>query len=179
MSSKSDAPAGIERALAETSIRRLVHAYADAFLTKDAEQLVSLWADDVPPATPPDFDVAWARAVPERWAHYGTTMLHVTTHWFDFDDGEHAHGRVQCIVQMDRPEGFIDQSVLYEDAYVLRGDQWLFAQRSHRLWFGVVRPEHPADQDPSTWPRSQLGAGTLPDDVRRLSEASLQRRRGQ
>jgi ketosteroid isomerase-like protein len=168
---------GIEQVLAEASIRRLVHAYADAFLAKDAEQLVSLWADDLPEVTPPTFDAAWARGVPERWVHYGTTMLHVTTHWIEFDDSEHAHGRVQCIVQMDRPEGFVDQSVMYEDRYVRRGDQWLFAQRDHRLWFGRVRPEHPMDQEPTAWPKSQLGAGTLPDDVRRLSEASLRRQR--
>ena len=175
MTASGSVLADLERVLAEASIRRIVHSYADAFLTKDAQQLLSLWAHDLAPATPPDLDAQWARAVTKRWERYGTTMLHITTHAIEFDDGAHARGRVQCLAQIDRPEGFVDQSILYEDEYVRRGDGWLFATRRHRLWFGLVRPTHPMDQEPSRWPSSQVGAGTLPDDLRRRSEAARRR----
>jgi hypothetical protein len=160
--------ADLQRLLDEAAIRALAIEYADAFLVKDAVRLLALWATDVTPAPVGDLDAAWAAKVPEHWGSWGPTMLHVTTHWIAFDGRDHGRGRVQCIVQMDRPEGFIDQTVLYEDEYVRRGGSWLFATRSHRLWFGQVRAVHPLDQPPASWPRSQLGAGTLPEDVERM-----------
>jgi hypothetical protein len=157
-----------QRVWDELCIRNLAFDYADSVLTKDGARMLSLWATDLPPVTPPDFDVNWARKLPARWASWKVTLLHVTTHAIRFDGPDHAHGRVQCIVQTDQDEGFIDQSVVYEDDYVRRGDGWVFAIRRHRLWFGLARPKHPLDQAESTWPRSQLGAGTLPEDMKRL-----------
>jgi hypothetical protein len=165
-------PRAVQRMLDEHAIRNLVHEYADAFLAKDAARLKSLFATDTPPAVPPDFDSAWADGPPTRWGPWGPTLLHVTTQWATFDDDDNARGRVQCIVQMDRAEGFVDQTVLYEDVYVRRGDRWLFATRSHKLWFGQVRPVHPMDQPTCDFPRSQIGAGTLPEDLERLYRES-------
>jgi SnoaL-like domain len=159
----------LQRLSGEACIRRLVHEYADAVLVKDADRMLSLWASELAaPAPFPDFDIDWARKLPARWESWGVTMLHVTTHAIFFDGEDDAHGRVQCIVQMQRDEGFVDQSVLYEDDYVRRGEDWLFAVRRHRLWFGSVRSVDPTAQPRSTWPASQLGAGTLPGDLQRL-----------
>jgi hypothetical protein len=152
----------------EAEIRNLAHDYADAVLVKDAPRLRSLWVQDRPRAPYPDLDVHWARRVSRIWSSWGPTLLHVTTHAIAFDGPDEAHGRVQCIVQMDRPEGFVDQSVVYEDAYVRERGRWLFVARQHRLWFGWVRAQHPMDQAASEWPRSQVGSGSLPEDLGRL-----------
>lgn len=160
--------AQLQRLYDEHCIKRLAYEYADSLLVKDAERLLSLWASDLPPVTPPECDIAWARRAPTRWADWGVTMLHVSTHAIAFDGPDAAHGRVQCIVQMEREEGLIDQSVLYEDDYVRREQGWLFASRRHRLWFGKVRADNPLKQPKSRWPLEQTGLGTLLEDLQRL-----------
>jgi hypothetical protein len=166
----SEGPTGeqLQRLLDEWAIRNLAYDYADSVLVKDAERMLSLWATDLPPVAAPDFDVNWARKLPGRWQSWKVTMLHVTTHAIRFDGPGNAHGRVQCIVQTDQEPGFIDQTVLYEDDYVRRGDGWVFAVRRHRLWFGTIRQPHPMDQPASRWPLEQTGAGTVPRDLERL-----------
>jgi hypothetical protein len=155
----------------EASIRKLPHEYADSVLTHDAERMVSLWAKDVEPATPPDFDFTWATKISARWPEWGITMLHVTTHSITFDTHDRAHGRVMCIVQMDAGQtGFVDQTIVYEDDYVQRDDVWLFARRRHRLWFGSTRTPHPLQQAASLWPQNLLGVGTLASDLQRIAD---------
>jgi hypothetical protein len=152
-------------------IRTLAIAYADSVLVRDAARMASLWATDAGEATPPDFDYRWAQRIPERWPEWGVTMLHVTTHaiWFDSDD--EAHGRVQCLVQLDSATfGFVEQSVMYEDDYVRRGSDWLFTKRRHRLWFGASRPADPLRQGPAGWPAGIVGSGTLADDLTAIAQ---------
>ncbi len=92
-------------------------------------------------------------------------MLHVTNHLVWFDDERHARGRVFCLAQLDRGEAFVDQSIVYEDRYVDEGAGWRFECRDHLLWFGSARPVHPMGQASADWPRSQVGRGTLPEDL--------------
>jgi hypothetical protein len=157
--------AGWERYVAEAEIRRLALDYADAFLVRDAQLMLSLWAPVDPPANPPDFDAGWARALIGRWDTPTVSVLHVTNHLIWFDDATHAHGRVYCLAQLDQGEGFVDQSIIYEDTYVVDDARWRFAIRRHLLWFGVKRPEHPLHQPPAHWPESQFGAGSLNDEL--------------
>jgi hypothetical protein len=161
-------PAQLRRLWDNACIRKLAVEYADSVLLRDGPRMESLWATDVEPATPPDFDVAWARRIPGRWTDWSVTMLHVTTHWITFDGADRARGRVQCIVQMDHGDGFEDQTVLYEDDYVRRGDGWLFARRKHRLWYGARRIPDPLEQPASGWPNGMLGVGTMAADVEEL-----------
>jgi hypothetical protein len=133
--------------------------------------MLALWAPLDPPAPPPALDATWARSLVARWQSLGTTMLHVTNHLVWFDDHNHARGRVFCLAQLDRGDTFIDQSIVYEDRYVNLGDGWRFEVRRHLLWFGAARPAHPMDQPPADWPASQLGRGTLPEDLPDLRPA--------
>jgi hypothetical protein len=160
----------LERVLAEAEIRTLALEYAHAFLVRDEARMLSLWAPIDPPAEPPALDRDWARSLVTRWQSLGTTMLHVTNHLIFFDDRHHAHGHVQCLAQLDRGAQFIDQSILYEDRYVHTDGRWLFHVRHHLLWFGAAREQHPMRQPAADWPASQLGSGTLPQDLRELAE---------
>jgi SnoaL-like domain len=152
----------------DACIRKLPNEYADCVLVHDAARMQSLWATDVAAATPPDFDFHWAGRLPARWTTWRVTMLHVTTHSITFDGPDAAHGRVQCLVQAEHAEGFLEQTVLYEDTYVRRGEGWLFARRRHQLWFGRFPSPSPLDQEASGWPNGMDGVGSLPRDVDRL-----------
>lgn len=154
--------------LAEAEIRRLALAYADAFLVRDDAAMLSLWAPAELPAPPPTLDGHWARSLVARWQNLGTTMLHVTNHTVWIDDARHARGRVFCLAQLDRGDTFIDQSIVYEDRYVDGVAGWQFETRCHLLWFGAARSEHPMRQALAGWPASQIGRGTLPEDLPNL-----------
>jgi hypothetical protein len=151
--------------LAEAEIRRLALRYADAFLTRDAASMLSLWGPMDPPAEPPALDEHWARSLVGRWQDLGTTMLHVTNHLIWFDDERHARGRVFCLAQLDRGDVFIDQTILYDDRYVRVDGSWRFRVRRHLLWFGAERSQHPMRQPAANWPESQSGSGTLEEDL--------------
>jgi len=159
----------LDRIAAETEIRQLPLQYAHAFLVRDEALLLSLWASIETPAEPHMLDRDWAHALVARWHSLGTTMLHVTNHLITFEDPSKAHGHVQCLAQLDRGEEFIEQSILYEDRYVYSDGRWLFAMRDHRLWFGTIRDRHPMRQAPAAWPASQVGSGSLPDDLRHVA----------
>jgi hypothetical protein len=162
---------GLTTLLAEAEIRRLALVYADAFLTRDEASMLSLWAPMDPPAEPPALDERWAHLLVARWQTLGPTMLHVTNHLIRFDDEQHARGRVFCLAQLDRGAAFIDQSILYDDRYVRVDGSWRFQLRRHLLWFGAQRTQHPMRQPAANWPESQLGSGTLPEDLAALWRA--------
>jgi hypothetical protein len=151
--------------LAEAEIRRLALGYADAFLVRDDAAMLSLWAPQDVPAPPPTLDWHWAGSLVARWQSLGTTVLHITNHIVWLDDDRHARGRVFCLAQLDRGDTFIDQSIVYEDRYVNRDRGWQFEVRNHLLWFGSARAEHPMHQPSADWPDSQIGRGTLPEDI--------------
>jgi hypothetical protein len=166
-----DVAGRVQRLWDDACIRTLAIDYADSVLVRDAARMASLWATDAGEAAPPDFDYRWAQRISERWPEWGVTMLHVTTHAIRFDGDDEAHGRVQCLVQLDSVDfGFVEQSIMYEDDYVRRGPDWLFATRRHRLWFGATRMADPLRQDPAGWPAGIVGSGSLADDLAALAQ---------
>jgi hypothetical protein len=170
----------------DACIRKLAVEYSDAVLLRDGTRMASLWAEDVEPADPPDFDYRWARNVSSRWHNSGISMIHVTTHSIAFIDETRASGRVQCIMQMEVPgTGLVGQSVMFDDVYVRRGDGWLFARRSHLLWFSARCTPDPLDQPSAAdYPKVLFGVGTLSDHLARISpdltqvSTSLTRKQG-
>jgi hypothetical protein len=161
-------PAQHQRMWDEFLIRDLAIQYADSVLTRDGDRLRSLWARDQGNAAAPDFDYRWPERYLARFDEFGATMLHVTTHWIEFVDQDHARGRVQCLVQFEFHGEFADQTVLYEDDYVRDGDGWKFVKRGHRLWFGARRSPDPLTLPAANWPAGQLGHGDLEVHLRRL-----------
>jgi hypothetical protein len=160
--------ASLQRMVDEFLIRDLAIQYADSVLTRDGARLKSLWARDQGEAEPPDFDYRWPDRYLERFDEFGASLLHVTTHWIDFVDADHARGRVLCIVQFMFHGTLVDQTVLYEDDYVRRDASWLFVRRGHRLWFGAERSPDPLTQPDANWPSNQLGRGDLEQHLHRL-----------
>jgi hypothetical protein len=159
----------IEELVCEREIRRLALDYADAFLVRDADLLRSLFAADAHGAALDELDAAWMERVVGRWNAFGPTLLHVTNHLVWVESSDAARGRAVCLAQMAREEGFLEQAIVYEDRYVVHSGRWRFATRRHVLWYGERRPNDPLEQVPAAWPRSQVGAGTLGDELAALA----------
>lgn len=151
-----------ERIWAVHEIRQLAYRYAHAFALRDREMMLSLWAETDQPVRLPSLDIHRLRRDLDRWWEtLGTVLLHVTNHVIEFDGDDDAHGSVHCLGQVDLGHQFVDQTIMYRDAYVRRDGHWLFATREHLLWFGQERDRHPLRQPPARWPRRQIGLGVL------------------
>lgn len=165
----------LRRLLALHEIRQLAYRYAYSVDFRDVEMYRGLWAPNDPPAPAPEIDVHAAERMIREWPGRGPSILFVCNHIVEFDADAHAHGSVYCVVQVGWGDRFIDQSIMYQDRYVLHDGRWLFKTRRHLMWFGVEREEHPFHQRPASWPASPSGRGTLPEDVesyRRFVEAT-------
>ncbi len=158
-------PEAIALAVARDEIRRLPLAYAYAQDTKDADLLLSLWAEPDPaaPAEYPDMDLITVRKEHQRWfTNKGTCCHFVGNHLITIDGPETAHGDVYCMAQLDFRDQFVDQTILYQDNYVKIDGRWLFATRRHLLFFGQARAENPMEQEGEGWPKVHTGAGNIP-----------------
>jgi hypothetical protein len=145
-------------------LRQLALLYCHAWLMRDDALMVSLWHREPTPCTAGELDAYWVDELLPRWRSLGTTMLHVTNHLIAID-GDRAEGRVYCLAQLDRDAELQEQTIVYEDRYVRADGRWLFSRRRHLLWFGERRPNPLAELEPACWPRSQVGRGTIPEDL--------------
>ena len=153
----------LDRLWAAHEIEQLAYKYAYAFDSRDVDALGSLWAETDSPAGPPEIDIHSVRNDFDQWLYgLGPTVLAVCNHIIEFDDDENAHGSVYCLAQIDMGDSFIDQSILYQDRYVLRDGRWLFLVRRHMLWFGQPREQPPL----------RAGAGQLAGEPGRPGDAA-------
>lgn len=138
---------------------QLAHRYAVAFDRRDLDGLLELFV--------PELRARLRAFFADAMDRLGTTILSVTTQVVDLVDEDHATGVVYCTGEIDDPdEGWIRQSIVYQDRYERRDGRWHFAHRDHQLFYGEpVRPS-PLDQDPAHWPERQVGRGTLATDWR-------------
>ena len=165
--SESDGLEAIERLIAHDEIRLLASRYAVAVDSRDIDELVSLFVDDVRVGRDGDGNPLVGRdALRESFrtslSAVGVTMLHVGTHRIDLGGPDDATGLVYCLGQVEEDGLWIHQSILYRDTYARRGGRWLFERRVHELWYGEPAPTNPLDQSPAEWPARSFGRGTVP-----------------
>jgi hypothetical protein len=155
----------VEQLWAVHEIRQLAYRYAFAHDSRDADMLLSLWAETETPLDYPFLDVHRVRADTVRWFRKGPTTHVVANHIVELDGPDVAHGWVYCLAQVDFGEHFVDQTILYDDRYVRRDGRWLFHHRKHLLWFGQERRQHPYRQPDAHWPANQVGRGDVPAEL--------------
>lgn len=149
----------IDRLWSIQEIRQLPVRYAFAFDARDRDAFLALWAPSAEPAEFPDMNGAVVRANVDRFFRHGPSVMFVGNHLIEFDDGDHAHGKVYAWPQLWMTGGFVDQIVLYEDRYVRVGGEWLFENRRHLLVYGQRRAENPFELPDANWPAGQVGRG--------------------
>lgn len=162
-----EADARLRRLVDVEEIRDLARRYALAFDRKDPEALQALWLPATERVRYPDMNLRTVvEDFPLAWERDGQSMLFVVNHVVDFDPEQDdvANGTVYCIAQTHDADGFIEQSLVYEDRYARTAAGWRFDVRRHLLWFGRPVTPDPLSQPAARWPRSQVGSGVLYDD---------------
>lgn len=133
----------------------LAHRYAVALDRKDLDALAGLFV----PAIAEKVRAQLAPAI-ER---LGVTVLSVTTQVVDRVDEDHATGVVYCTAEIEDPdEGWIRQSIVYQDRYERHDGRWYLKARDHQLVYGIRQADQPLAQPPADWPTRQVGRGTYP-----------------
>lgn len=152
----------VQRLLAFEEIRQLVSRYALAIDSRDLDALVALFVEDVRVGRDERGRAALRANFDEQLRGIGVSFLQTGNHVIDLIDHEHATGFVYCRAEIQDGNRWLVQLIGYEDEYERREGSWLFVRRRHRLWYGAHTDTSPLDQPPASWPRSQVGRGTLP-----------------
>lgn len=151
-------------------IQQLAYRYAHAFAVRDEALMRSLGGGAGAPQRMPVIDRHRIdRDLLRWWDALGPCLLHVTNHVVELIDDDHARGDVHCLGQVEDGGRWVDQAILYRDAYVREQERWLFATREHRLWYGQARERHPLEQPPARWPHGQVGRGDLEEELDRAA----------
>jgi hypothetical protein len=152
----------LDRLLAYEEIRQLAARYALALDSRNLDDLVALFVDDVQVGRAYGRDALRAQFDGSLRA-VDRTFLLVGTHVIDLVDDDHATGSVYCKGEIQVGERWIHQAILYEDRYERRAGTWLFVRRIHRLWYGAEPGVNPLILPPANWPEHHDGMGTVPE----------------
>jgi hypothetical protein len=154
-----------DRAMSIHEIKQLAYRFARAHDSRDLDEMKRIFVQSEAPLPFPDFNLANVLAVlPEYFKVAGPTILFVTNHVIEIDSAEAASGSVYCLAKLDIDGTWVEQAILYEDAYRRDDGTWRFVRRRHLLWYGIELPERPFDQPKTQWPVTATGRGSLPED---------------
>ena len=153
----------VDRLLAYEEIRQLASRYALALDSRNLDELVALFVDDVTVASDSTGRDALRAQFTQSLRELGRTFLLVGTHVIDLVDADHATGSVYCKGEIQAGRRWIHQAILYDDVYERRDRTWLFVRRRHRLWYGAEVGVNPLTLPPANWPEHHDGLGTVPD----------------
>ena len=144
------------------AIQQLAYRYAHALDTRNMDDLVALFVEDV------RVGKEEGRAALKDWfidamKVYKTSVHLVGNHIIEFEGADHARGIVYCRDELERLEegdwgvGYVQ----YWDDYVRRDGTWLFLRRKFHRWYMVDALERPAHGAGVT--DTALQTGLVPD----------------
>lgn len=155
--------ATVERLLAYEEIRQLAYRYAYALDTRNLDDLVALFVDDVRASATESGHAALRASFEASLAPLGTTILSVSNHVIDLD-GDEASGVVYCSAEIEQGDDWLRQRILYQDRYRKTPAGWRFVRRNHLLWYSAPMGVDPRTLPLAHWPASNVGMGSLPGD---------------
>ena len=146
------------------AIRQLAYRFAQAHDSRDMREMERIFLSAAEPLAFPDFNLAnvrstlpayWRVAVRRRRLSRTTSSISSTT----ITERAAVPDR---LAKLDIGGTWIEQAILYQDAYERHDGVWRFAKRRHLLWYGIELPERPFDQPKTQWPAGATGRGSLP-----------------
>jgi hypothetical protein len=156
-----DLAARIDRLESAEEIRQLPHRYALAIDTRNLDDLVELFVEDVRVGRDASGRGALRAWFLDALARIGTSIHLVGNHVFDFEDADHATGVVYCREEIDRRHDWGNGYVQYWDRYERRDGRWYFVRRKLHRWFMVDALERP--RAGAGIGDDGLGTGRLPE----------------
>jgi hypothetical protein len=121
--------------MSRTSITDLIHDYADAVVCRDGERWAATWDADGVWDLGGGFEVKGRDAIYDLWqgamGGFEKVIQTVLNGRFEIDEATgRGRGRQYIQEHFEKAKGeFGIMIAYYDDEYVRRGDQWLFASR--------------------------------------------------
>ncbi|MDQ3475467.1 MAG: nuclear transport factor 2 family protein [Actinomycetota bacterium] len=137
----------LDRLEAQVALHRLAHEYCIGADERDRDRWAAVWTPDASWETSPDRTFTGVQnicaAVQAQWDAF-PIMQHATSNHVVDIEGDHASGRADVTVMVQRGDGrWIVGGATYEDAYQRESGVWRIASRR------VVRPFDLAPLAPS------------------------------
>ena len=154
----------IEQVIARDEIRQLAYRYALAMDSRDIDELVGLFVEDVQVGADAKGREALRENFERQLREVGVTILFVGNHVIEFEQKDVASGQVYCRAEVEDGDRWIHQAILYTDRYRRCDGRWYFVRRQHRLWYGAESPANPLGQAEAQWPENHTGKGSLHEE---------------
>jgi hypothetical protein len=151
----------LDRLESHTEIRQLASRYALAVDTRNLDDLVELFPEDVQVGRDQRGREAMKAWFARTLSTFGDSIHFVGNHVIDFDGPDEAHGVVTCRDELEKGGEWHVGVIQYWDGYLRRNGRWYFKRRKLHRWYMVDAPLRPFH-----------GAGTEADN-RNLSVAQL------
>jgi hypothetical protein len=145
-------------------IRQLPHRYALAVDTRNLDDLVGLFVEDVQIGRDKRGREAMKAWFGDTLARFGDTIHFVGNHVIDLESPDGARGIVTCRDELEVGAEWRVGFIQYWDKYVRRDGQWYFSRRVLHRWYMVdalERPRHGAGLETD---KESMRVGQLPDD---------------
>lgn len=152
----------VDRVESLSQIRLLASRYALAVDSRNLDDLVGLFVEDVRVGKEGSGRDDMKRWFGNSFNKFKASIHFVGNHVIDFDDPDHARGVVYCRDEIQRDDEWHVGMIQYWDVYERRNDNWYFVRRKLMRWYMVdalTRPHLGARSKGA----SQLRVGDLPE----------------
>jgi hypothetical protein len=134
------------------AIQQLPARYAMAVDSRDLDALAALYVDDIDLGSGGTGRAALKTYFAAATSAFYRSVHQIVGHTFDFEDDDHASGRVYCRAEHERGETWIVALMCYFDRYERRGGQWYFgAKREFDFFYCADLLERPQQANFRHW----------------------------
>lgn len=134
------------------AIQQLPSRYAMAVDTRNMDAVADLFVEDIDLGPSGTGREALKRYFTAATSAFYRSVHQIVGHNFDFEDDDHATGRVYCRAEHERGETWIVAVMCYFDRYERRGDRWYFgAKREFDFFYCADLLERPQQANFRHW----------------------------
>ncbi|MBL7498676.1 nuclear transport factor 2 family protein [Frankia sp. CNm7] len=153
----------IDRLESLDQIRQLAFRYASGVDSRNLDDLVELFVDDVRVGRDRRGRAALRDWFAQTFSRFGDSIHLVGNHVIDLDGPDTARGVVYCRDELEKGERWQVGMLQYWDVYVRRSGRWYFRERRVQRWYAVDAAETPWHGAGVPGDDRGLAIGQLPD----------------
>ena len=141
----------IDRIESQLAIQQLPMRYALAVDSRDLDAWVALFVEDVNCGSHGIGREALKRFIDPSVRTFYRSIHQICGHAIDFQDSDHATGKVYCRAEHEATGQWIVMAICYFDSYERRDGKWYFVKRSEKHWYSSDVLERPTGPNFQRW----------------------------
>lgn len=133
----------IDRLESIHAIQQLAIRYAIAVDSRDIDGWLNLFVPNVDCGKRGIGREALRPRITQSLSNTYRSIHQICGHRIDFDDADHAQGKVYCRAENERQRKWIVQAICYFDTYLRVDGEWFFVRRRDLHWYDADVTEGP------------------------------------